>query len=84
MTFLQEKTYASCVKIINLHLIVESFNQRDYISINKEHMKITISDVNVEGLRVQQTLKIRDTNRAIHYIQQPFFHQIKCEIPMML
>ena len=36
------KTYALCVKIINLHLIVESFNQRDYISINKEHMKITI------------------------------------------
>ena len=39
---LQENTYVLCVKIVNLHLIVESFNQRDYISINKEHMKTTI------------------------------------------
>ena len=39
---LQENTYVLCVKIVNLHLIVESFNQHDYISINKEHMKTTI------------------------------------------
>lgn len=47
-------------------------------------MKMAYHIISFEISLGQQTLKIRDTNRVIHYIQQPFFHQIKCEIPMML